>query len=86
VYTLEEVFMTIVSIKEARSKIGRLIEKAEHGEEIIITRRGKKVASIQGISRSRPRLAQQGDFRKSIKVSGPSMSSIVVKNRSEERS
>ena len=34
--------MTIVSIKEARSKIGLLIEKAEHGEEILITRRGKK--------------------------------------------
>lgn len=39
--------MTIVSIKEARSNIGLLIEKAEHGEEILITRRGKQVARLQ---------------------------------------
>jgi prevent-host-death family protein len=77
--------MTVVSIKEARSKIGRLIQRAEHGEEIIITRRGKKVASIQGVPHSRPRLMPQGDFRKSIKVSGSPMSAIVRKNRSEER-
>jgi prevent-host-death family protein len=85
VYTIEEASMTVVSIKEARSKIGRLIEKAEHGEEIVITRHGKKVASIKGITRSRPKLIPQGDFRKSIKLSGLPMSSIVVKNRSEER-
>jgi prevent-host-death family protein len=77
--------MTIVSIKEARNKIGRLIEKAELGEEIVITRRGKQVAYLKGIARSRPRLSSQEDFRKSIKISGTSMSSLIVKNRSEER-
>jgi len=77
--------MTTVSIKEARSKIGLLIEKAEHGEEILITRRGKKVARIQGIPRSRPRLSRQEDFRKSINLSGPPMSGIVAENRLKER-
>ena len=84
-YTLLEVSMTIVSIKEARSKIGRLIERAENGEEIFITRHGKKVATIQGLPRSRPKLTSLGEFRKSIKVSGTPMSVIVQKNRSEER-
>jgi antitoxin (DNA-binding transcriptional repressor) of toxin-antitoxin stability system len=85
VYSFKEDLMTVVSIKEARSKIGHLIEKAENGEEIIITRHGKKVASINAIPKSRPRLTLQGDFRKSIKLSGPSMSSTIEKNRSEER-
>jgi prevent-host-death family protein len=77
--------MTVVSIKEARSKIGRLIERAENGEEIFITRHGKKVATIQGITRSRPKLTSLGDFRKTIKISGTPLSVIVQKNRSEER-
>lgn len=76
-----EFSMTIVSIKEARSNIGLLIEKAEHGEEILITRRGKQVARLQGIKQDRPRLTKQADFRKSIKISGGAMSSTVIQNR-----
>ena len=77
--------MTIVSIKEARSNISRLIGKAEHGEEIIITRRGKKVAVLQGIERKRQQFSPQSDLRKKIAIKGASMSSTVVKNRAEER-
>jgi prevent-host-death family protein len=84
-YTLPEAAMTVVSIKEARSKIGLLINKAEHGEEILITRHGRKVARIQGIRRTPARLTRQADFRKTITLSGPSMSRLVAKNRSEER-
>lgn len=77
--------MTIVTIKEARSNISHLIDKAEHGEEIIITRRGKKVAVIQGLSTIRQKLPEQSDFRKKIRISGTPISTTVSKNRTEER-
>ena len=77
--------MTIVSIKEARRNISRFITKAEQGEEIFITRRGKQVAHIQGISRSRPKLPLLNKFRKSITISGQPMSKTVIKGRSGER-
>ena len=77
--------MTIVSMKEARSSIGRLIDKAQRGEEIIITRRGKKVAILQGVERESKRLPAQRDFRKKIHLKGKPMSHIVSENRSAER-
>lgn len=35
-----------VGICEAKSKLSRLVEKAEAGEEVILTRRGRAVAKI----------------------------------------
>ncbi len=84
-YIVPEYHMTIVSIKEARSNISRLINKAEQGEEIVVTRNGRKVAVIHGFTENRQRLPQQKDFRKGIKLSGMPMSGVVIKNRSTER-
>ena len=77
--------MTTVSIKEARAKISILIDKAGHGEEIIITRRGKNVARILGIRGTRPKLPPLDQFRQSIKISGIPMSRVVSDNRSDGR-
>ena len=38
--------MLEVNVKEARSKLSILLDKVERGEEIIIKRRGKKVALL----------------------------------------
>ena len=35
-----------VGIYEAKSKLSQLVEKAEAGEEVILTRRGRPVAKI----------------------------------------
>ena len=35
-----------VGIYEAKSKLSRLVEKAEAGEDVVLTRRGKPVARI----------------------------------------
>ncbi len=35
-----------VGIYEAKSKLSQLVEKAEAGEEIVLTRRGRPVAKI----------------------------------------
>jgi len=43
-----------IGIYEAKSRLSRLVEKAEAGEEIILTRRGRPVARITGV-RGSPR-------------------------------
>ncbi|MBN1759728.1 MAG: type II toxin-antitoxin system prevent-host-death family antitoxin [Chitinispirillaceae bacterium] len=77
--------MTVVSIKEIRSNISSLINKVEHGEEVIITRRGKKVAILQGIPAQRRQFQPQSEFREKIRIKGQPMSAVVAGNRSEER-
>lgn len=41
-----------VGIYEAKSKLSQLVEKAEAGEEVILTRRGRPVAKIVNVARS----------------------------------
>jgi prevent-host-death family protein len=39
-----------IGIYEAKSRLSQLIEKAEAGEEVILTRRGKAVAKIVNVA------------------------------------
>ena len=39
-----------VGIYEAKSKLSQLVEKAEAGEEVILTRRGRPVAKIVNVA------------------------------------
>ncbi len=39
-----------VGIYEAKSKLSQLVEKAEAGEEVILTRRGRPVAKIVNLA------------------------------------
>jgi prevent-host-death family protein len=57
-----------MSVKEARSKLSTLLKRVEEGNEIVILRRGKKVARLvppQGQGRRLPSLK---DFRASIRI------------------
>ena len=44
-----------VGIYEAKSKLSQLVEKAEAGEEVILTRRGRPVAKIVNVAPSAKR-------------------------------
>ena len=63
--------MVEVNVKDARSKLSTLLDRVEQGEEVIITRRGKKVARmIQPLAtQSLPSLK---DFRASLGGMAPS--------------
>jgi prevent-host-death family protein len=50
------------NIHEAKTNLSRLIERVEHGEEIIISRAGKPVAKIIPLGRQ-ARLASLGSLR-----------------------
>jgi len=61
---------------EAKNKIGQLLDHVEHGEEIVITRRGRAVAklvsAVPGFDRDKARRAVAGilDLSKGVTLGG----------------
>jgi prevent-host-death family protein len=76
--------MIEVNVKEARSKLSSLLDRVERGEEIIINRRGKKVALLVSPQRKNA-LPSLKEFRASISTTGKSLSETVIDIRQEER-
>ena len=74
-----------ISVKEARTKISSLLDKTQKGEEVIILRRGKKVARLVPMSNKGKRFPDLGTFRKSISIKGKPLSKTVIQQRNEER-
>lgn len=77
--------MAQVTIREARSNLRTLIERAEAGEEIVICRRGKQVARLMPPAREPSRFPDLTAFRASIAVTGEPMSETVVRERRDSR-
>jgi len=65
VYTGGEI-MKHVGIKQARQELPDLIDRAEAGEEIIITRQGKAVAKLVAAPKTPKPLPSLADFRHGI--------------------
>lgn len=76
--------MLEVNVKEARSKLSTLLDRVERGEEIIIKRRGKKIALLVSPERQKA-LPSLKEFRSSISLSGKHLSDTVIDMRQEER-
>ncbi len=76
--------MLEINVKDARSKLSTLLDRVEQGDEIIITRRGKKVARLVS-PRKRLSLPPLKDFRSSLKVKGKTLTETVINARREER-
>ena len=74
-----------VNVKEARSKISSLLDKTQKGEEVVILRRGKKVARLVPVDNTDKRFPDLRTFRKSISLKGKSLSKTVIQQRDEER-
>ncbi|MCF8053433.1 MAG: type II toxin-antitoxin system prevent-host-death family antitoxin [Desulfobacterales bacterium] len=74
-----------VSVKEARLKISALLDRTQKGEEILILRRGKKVARLVPVAGSERRLPDLAAFRESISIKGDSLSQTVIDGRNQER-
>jgi prevent-host-death family protein len=76
--------MLEVNVKEARSKLSSLLDRVERGEEIVINRRGKKVALLISPKR-KSTLPSLKDFRASISAKGEPLSQTVIDIRQEDR-
>jgi prevent-host-death family protein len=76
--------MLEINVKEARSKLSELLNRVEKGQEITITRRGKKVARLVS-TRAGKTLPSLKDFRKTLSVAGKPMSEEIIASRKTER-
>jgi len=74
-----------VNVKEARTKISSLLDRTEKGEEVVILRRGKRVARLVAFGDAGKRLPDLSRFRNSISVKGESLSETIMQGREEER-
>ena len=82
--------MRSVNIREARQKLSDLVDAAEHGQSVLITRHGKEVARIEpaGPARGAP-LPDLSAFRASVRAAvqgkGRPLSKTVTESRKEAR-
>lgn len=76
--------MMEVNVKEARGNFSSLLDRVERGEEIIIKRRGKKIARLISPENNKL-LPSLQNFRASIKLTGDPLSKAVTDLRNEER-
>jgi len=74
-----------VNVKEARTKISSLLDRTEKGEDVVIIRRGKRVARLVAVGDACKRLPDLCRFRDSISVKGESLSATIIQGREEER-
>jgi prevent-host-death family protein len=74
-----------VNVKEARRKISSLLDRTQRGEEVVILRRGKRIARLVPIGNTERRFPDLGSFRKSISLKGKALSRTVIQGRNEER-
>jgi len=77
--------MTTYTVKQARANLGRLLRRAESGQTITITRRGRNVARVEPPLMAGSPLPGMSLFRKSIHIKGAPMSKIVSELRNQER-
>ncbi|HUU40167.1 MAG: type II toxin-antitoxin system prevent-host-death family antitoxin [Methanosarcinaceae archaeon] len=76
--------MMEVNVKEARGNFSSLLDRVERGEEIIIKRRGKKIARLISPENNKF-LPSLQNFRAAIKLTGDPLSKTVTDLRNEER-
>ncbi|MEX2389166.1 MAG: type II toxin-antitoxin system prevent-host-death family antitoxin [Phycisphaeraceae bacterium] len=81
--------MRSVNVREARQSLSDLVDAAEHGQSVLITRHGKQVARIgpAGLVQATP-LPDLGAFRESIRqaAGGEPLSKVVCETRKQARS
>ena len=74
-----------ISAKEARARLSDLLKRAEKGEEVLLFRRGKKVARLVPAKTAQKTLPSLREFRASFRIKGRPLSIAVVKDREKER-
>jgi prevent-host-death family protein len=70
-----------IGIKQARQELPDLIDRAEAGEEIIITRQGKPVAKLVAVPQALKQLPSLAEFRKDLSRGGTPAAQLVREER-----
>jgi prevent-host-death family protein len=75
---------TEIGIAEARARLGGLISRAEAGEEIVVTRRGRPVARIVAVQPPKQAIPSFAEFRATMPRMRTSSARLVSQLRDEE--
>jgi prevent-host-death family protein len=70
-----------IGIKQARQELPDLIDRAEAGEEIIITRQGKPVAKLVAAPKALKQLPSLAEFRNGLGRAGTPAAQAVREER-----
>ena len=73
-----------VNVKEARNRLKELLDRAEQGEKIFISRHGRRVVCLMPPEKH-DHLPSLTKFRDSPMVGGEAMSDVLFRLRGEER-
>jgi len=74
-----------INAKEARAKLSSLLKRVEGGGEVVLLRRGKRIARLVPAERKQGRLPTLKEFRASIRIKGHPLSLSVIRGRGKER-
>ncbi len=77
--------MHTMTIKEARASMRHVVDLAEQGETIVITRNGRAAACLGPVNKENRPLPSLAAFRKGLKRPTPSLSESVIEGRARER-
>jgi prevent-host-death family protein len=80
VYTREK-RVKHIGIKQARQQLPDLVNRAEAGEEIIITRQGKPVARLVAAPKALKQLPSLAEFRGDLGRAGTAAAQLVREER-----
>jgi prevent-host-death family protein len=74
-----------IGAKETRGKLSSILKQVEGGKEVIILRRGKKVARLIPFQKPKGHLPSLNKFRSSMNIKGKTVSAMVIIGREEGR-
>ncbi|MES2164690.1 MAG: type II toxin-antitoxin system prevent-host-death family antitoxin [Pseudomonadota bacterium] len=77
--------MYTFSLTEARARLSKLIELAEGGEQVTITKRGKAVVKIVKSDQPRQHVPSLAEHRAGIRYSGEPAAEFIRKIRDTDR-
>lgn len=77
--------MRTINMKEARACLGSLVDGAERGETVVITRHGKKSARLVPMPACAKSLPSLSEFRSGMAKPRTGLGASVLAARREER-
>ncbi len=78
--------MERVNIREARRQLSEIVDAAQQGKSVVITRRGRDVARVCPVGPAAGEgLPDLSTFRASIETKGKSLSRTLIATRRQER-
>jgi prevent-host-death family protein len=73
--------MKQIGIRQARQALPELVDRAESGEEIVITRQGRPVARLVATTRTTRHLPSLRDFRARLGAAGTPAARLLREDR-----